>query len=75
MREISPVVLSSNPALGISTSFWHKPATILLAFTDKATTKLKEVANTLLRSEERQKPKEETTEETEEGKKAGNGKK
>ena len=44
-------------------------------FTDKATTKLKEVANTLLRSEERQKPTEETTEETEEGKKAGNGKK
>ncbi len=31
-------------------------------FTDKATTKLKEVANTLLRSEE--KPKEETSEET-----------
>jgi hypothetical protein len=36
-------------------------------FTDKATTKLKEVANTLLRSEEKTKPKEETTEETEEG--------
>ncbi len=46
-------------------------AAICGMFTDKATTKLKEVANTLLRSEE--KPKEEASEETSEEADGGNG--
>jgi len=36
LREISPFVASSNPALGTIMDFWNKPATLLLPLLDKA---------------------------------------